>query len=30
MNGIWSAEGRIVLEREYWIAVMKAQQDLGL
>ncbi len=24
------AEGRIVLEREYWIAVMKAQKDLGL
>jgi adenylosuccinate lyase len=30
MNDIWSAEGRIVLEREYWIAVMKAQRDLGL
>ncbi len=30
MNDIWSAEGRIVLEREYWIAVMKAQKDLGL
>lgn len=30
MTGIWSAEGRIVLEREYWIAVMKAQRDLGL
>ena len=30
MNGIWSAEGRIVLEREYWIAVLKAQRDLGL
>ena len=27
MNDIWSAEGRIVLEREYWIAVMKAQRD---
>jgi len=27
---IWSGEGRIVLEREWWIAVMKAQQDLGL
>ncbi|MGC6427296.1 MAG: adenylosuccinate lyase [Akkermansiaceae bacterium] len=27
---IWSAEGRIVLEREFWIAVMKAQRDLGL
>ncbi|MBC7981409.1 MAG: adenylosuccinate lyase [Armatimonadetes bacterium] len=30
MTGIWSAEGRIVLEREYWIAVMKSQRDLGL
>jgi signal transduction histidine kinase len=30
MNDIWSAEGRIVLEREYWIAVMKAQKDLGI
>lgn len=30
MNDIWSAEGRIVLEREYWIAVMKGQRDLGL
>ena len=30
MNGIWSTEGRIVLEREYWIAVMKSQRDLGL
>jgi len=27
---IWSAEGRIVLEREFWISVMRAQQDLGL
>ena len=27
---IWSAEGRIVLEREFWIAVMKAQKELGL
>jgi adenylosuccinate lyase len=30
MQTIWSAEGRIVLEREFWIAVMKAQRDLGL
>ncbi len=30
MNEIWSPEGRIILEREYWIAVMKAQQQLGL
>jgi len=27
---IWSAEGRIVLEREFWIAVMKAQKELGI
>jgi adenylosuccinate lyase len=27
---IWSAEGRIVLERELWIAVMKAQRALGV
>lgn len=27
---IWSASGRIVLEREFWIAVMKAQRELGL
>ncbi|WP_235203496.1 adenylosuccinate lyase [Sulfuriroseicoccus oceanibius] len=30
MKAIWSAEGRIVLEREFWIAVMKGQRDLGL
>lgn len=30
MQAIWSAEGRIILEREFWIAVMKAQKDLGL
>jgi len=30
MCALWSAEGRIVLEREFWIAVMKAQRDLGL
>lgn len=30
MKSIWSAEGRIVLEREFWIAVMKAQKALGL
>jgi adenylosuccinate lyase len=27
---IWSEKGRIILEREFWIAVMKAQQKLGL
>jgi adenylosuccinate lyase len=30
MNQIWSAEGRILLERQLWIAVMKAQKELGL
>lgn len=30
MQAIWSAEGRILLEREFWIAVMKAQKSLGL
>ena len=27
---IWSPTGKIRLEREYWIAVMKAQLDLGM
>ena len=27
---IWSAEGKILLERDLWIAVMKAQKELGL
>jgi len=30
MRAIWSASGRIRLERDYWIAVMKAQRELGL
>ncbi len=30
MKDIWSGEGRIVLERELWIAVMKAQKELGI
>ena len=30
MNDIWSPKGRILLERELWIAVAKAQRDLGL
>ena len=30
MNDIWSAEGRILLERQFWVAVMKAQQSKGL
>ncbi len=27
---IWSAHGRVLIERELWIAVMKAQRDLGI
>ena len=30
MRAIWSPRGRVVMEREFWIAVMKAQRDLGL
>ena len=30
MRDIWSAEGRICLERDYWIAVLRAQKELGL
>lgn len=30
MKEIWSAKGKILLERDLWIAVMKAQRELGL
>ncbi|MEC8332606.1 MAG: adenylosuccinate lyase [Verrucomicrobiota bacterium] len=30
MKAIWSAQGRVELERNYWIAVLRAQKDLGL
>jgi adenylosuccinate lyase len=30
MRAIWTPRGRVLLEREYWIAVLKAQRDLGL
>lgn len=30
MNDIFSEKGKILLERELWIAVMKAQKELGL
>ena len=30
MKAIWSSEGKVILERELWIAVMKAQAELGL
>ena len=30
MRAIWSQTGRVGLERDFWIAVMKAQRDLGV
>ena len=30
MAMIWSPEHKIVLERQLWIAVLKAQRDLGV
>jgi len=30
LRSIWSAEGKVVLEREFWIAVMRAQRAAGL
>ena len=30
MRHIWSPEGKVVLEREFWIAVMKAQREVGI
>jgi adenylosuccinate lyase len=30
MRAIWSPRGRVLLEREFWIAELKAQHDLGL
>ena len=30
MRAIWSPEGKVRLERDYWIAVMKAQTELGI
>ena len=30
MRAIWSGEGKVRLEREYWIAVLKGQRDLGI
>ncbi len=30
MVGIWSPEAKIVLERELWIAVLRAQRELGV
>ena len=30
IRDIWSQRGRVLLERDFWIAVMKAQRDLGV
>jgi len=30
IKAIWSPTGRVALERDFWIAVMKAQRDLGV
>ncbi|MEX2579454.1 MAG: adenylosuccinate lyase [Verrucomicrobiales bacterium] len=30
MKNVWSPEGKVRLERELWVAVMKSQKDLGL
>ncbi len=30
MTALWSPTGKIILEREFWIAVMKAQKELGI
>lgn len=30
IKAIWSPTGRVGLERDFWIAVMKAQRDLGV
>jgi adenylosuccinate lyase len=30
MRDLWSPRGKILLEREFWIAVLRAQRALGL
>ncbi|MBS0631579.1 MAG: adenylosuccinate lyase [Verrucomicrobia bacterium] len=30
MRAIWSQRGRVALERDFWIAVMKGQRELGV
>jgi len=30
MRALWSGEGKVRLERDYWIAVLKGQRDLGI
>jgi adenylosuccinate lyase len=30
MQQLWSAHGRVIMERRFWLAVLKAQQSLGI
>ena len=30
VRDVWSQRGKVLLERDFWIAVMKAQRDLGV
>jgi len=30
IRDLWSPRGKVLLERDFWIAVMKAQRDLGV
>ena len=30
INSLWAQENKVLLEREFWIAVMKAQSELGV
>jgi adenylosuccinate lyase len=30
VRDVWSRRGKVLLERDFWIAVMKAQRDLGV
>lgn len=30
MASLWSPTGKVIMEREFWIAVMKAQKELGI
>ena len=30
MRALWSPEGNVRLERDYWIAVLKGQRDLSI
>ena len=30
MQELWSPEGKVVLERRLWLAVLRAQRDLGV